>query len=40
VSALIKDIKNAADMAKEIWTDFNEAVNNPFDQQQTSPELT
>jgi enoyl-[acyl-carrier protein] reductase II len=36
VSALIRDIKPAADIVKEIWTDFNEAVINPFNQQQTS----
>ncbi len=30
VSALIKDIKPAAEIVKEIWNDFNEAVNNPF----------
>jgi enoyl-[acyl-carrier protein] reductase II len=36
VSVLIKDIKPAADIVKEIWTDFNEAVINPFNQQQTS----
>lgn len=30
VSALIKDIKPAADIVKEIWNDFNKALNNPF----------
>jgi enoyl-[acyl-carrier protein] reductase II len=30
VSALIKDIKPAAEIVKEVWTDFNEAVKNPF----------
>ena len=27
---LIKDIKPAAEIVKEVWTDFNEAVKNPF----------
>ena len=30
VSALINEIKPAAEIVKEIWNDFNEAVNNPF----------
>jgi enoyl-[acyl-carrier protein] reductase II len=30
VSALIKDIKPAAEIVKEIWNDFNKAVSNPF----------
>ena len=30
VSALIKDIKPAAEIVKEIWNDFKNAVKNPF----------
>ena len=30
VSALIKDIKPAADIVKEIWTDFNEVLQHPL----------
>lgn len=30
VSALIKDIKPAAEIVKEVWNDFNEAIKNPF----------
>ncbi len=30
VSALIKDIKPAAEIVKEVWNDFNEALQNPF----------
>jgi enoyl-[acyl-carrier protein] reductase II len=30
VSALIKDIKPAAEIVKEIWNDFNKAVRDPF----------
>jgi enoyl-[acyl-carrier protein] reductase II len=30
VSALIKDIKPASEIIKEIWNDFNEAIKNPF----------
>lgn len=30
VSALIKDIKPAADIVKEIWNDFNNAIGDPF----------
>jgi enoyl-[acyl-carrier protein] reductase II len=30
VAALIKDIKPAAEIVREIWNDFNEAVNDPF----------
>jgi enoyl-[acyl-carrier protein] reductase II len=30
VSALIKDIKPAADIVKEILTDFNEALQKPL----------
>lgn len=32
VSALINDIKPAADILKEIWNDFLEAENNPFNE--------
>ena len=34
VSASIKDIKPAAEIVKKIWNDFNEAVKNPFNQDQ------
>jgi enoyl-[acyl-carrier protein] reductase II len=34
VSALIKDIKPAAEIVKEVWDDFNEAVKDPFHQNQ------
>lgn len=34
VSALIKDIKPASEIVKEIWNDFNAAVKNPFNQDQ------
>jgi len=30
VSALIKDVKPAAEIVKEIWNDFNDAIKNPF----------
>ena len=30
VSALIKDIKPASEIVKEVWNDFNEAIKNPF----------
>ena len=30
VSALIKDIKPASEIVKEVWNGFNEAVRNPF----------
>ena len=30
VSALIKDIKPASEIVNEIWSDFNEAIKNPF----------
>ena len=30
VSALIKNIKPAAEIVQEIWNEFNEAVKNPF----------
>ncbi|MEP6684671.1 MAG: nitronate monooxygenase [Parafilimonas sp.] len=30
VSALIKDIKPAAEIVREIWIDFNDALQNPF----------
>ena len=30
VSALIKNIQPAADIVREIWNDFNKALNNPF----------
>ena len=30
VSALIKDIKPAAEIVKEIWNDFNDALKNPL----------
>ncbi len=32
VSALIKDIKPAAEIVKDIWNDFNDAVKDPFNQ--------
>jgi enoyl-[acyl-carrier protein] reductase II len=32
VSALIKDIKPAAEIVKEIWSDFNDALKNPLSQ--------
>lgn len=32
VSALIKDIKPAAEIVREIWSDFNDALQNPFSQ--------
>jgi enoyl-[acyl-carrier protein] reductase II len=32
VSALIKDIKPAAEIVKEIWNDFNDALKNPLSQ--------
>ncbi len=32
VSALIKDIKPAAEIVKETWNDFTEAIKNPFNQ--------
>ena len=35
VSALIKDIKPAAEIVKEIWNGFNGAVNDPFNQNKT-----
>lgn len=34
VSALIKDIKPAAEIVNEVWNDFNEAVKNPFNKNQ------
>ena len=34
VSALIKDIKPASEIIKEAWNEFNEAVKNPFNQDQ------
>ena len=30
VSALIKDIKPAAEIVREIWNDFTKAVDDPF----------
>jgi enoyl-[acyl-carrier protein] reductase II len=30
VSALIKNIKPAAEIVKEVWYDFNKAIENPF----------
>jgi len=35
VSALIKDIKPAAEIVKGIWNDFNETLKNPFNQNKT-----
>lgn len=32
VSALIKDIKPAAEIVNEIWSDFNKAIENPLNQ--------
>jgi enoyl-[acyl-carrier protein] reductase II len=34
VSALIKDIKPAAEIVKQVWNNFNEAVKNPFNKNQ------
>jgi len=34
VSALIKDIKPAAEIVEEIWCEFNEAAKNPFNKNQ------
>ncbi len=35
VSALIKEIKSAAEIVKEIWNDFTDALNDPFNQNKT-----
>jgi enoyl-[acyl-carrier protein] reductase II len=32
VSALIKDIRPAAEIVNEVWVEFNEAIKNPFNQ--------
>ena len=34
VSALIKDIKPATEIVKQVWNDFNEAIKNPFNKNQ------